>query len=401
MKHKLLNGDLKMISDYDRRILTEVGREYILYLTMESKYLKENISFKEHVILCGQVKRLTYEEVITLTITEDIRAFESGFGKFLKYSIAAVAGLMGGIGGPPVAMFILYLYRKATDTCERSCYRKLPLSKERKLCKYNCQLAAAKRITNQIKSEISKCSNFSHPEKCEKKLQGEYIKWAKRVQELIYKINQVRADVEEDHRKQVEKNLAKRAKQLRAGIELSKDQLINFISENKTLRKNLPFKRHLELYKVCQQIEEFDKSQHEVEPIKIDPKKEKWLRIVLYMGLWPLPVPFFNDVVNYMVKKYSFGCAGKCINQNKMSKKLCYTQCAYLGAKYAVNVLNKQLAKCPKAKEPVKCKKSIYDLLSDWKQREVERKIKFESTVRSEIAAAKIRNTKGRQQGND
>ena len=379
-----------MITDYDRRILTEVGRKYIFDIAVESKYLQESLTFKEHIQLCNQIKQLTYEEVISLTITEDIRAFEGKFGKFLKYSMAAIAGMkFGGFAGPPIAMFILYLYRKATDTCERACFRKLPLSKERKICKYECQLAAAKRMTTQLRSEMSKCSQVSYPEKCEKKLQNEYIKWAKRVQQLIVKLNQARADIEEKQRKQRQKELTKRARALRASVELPKDQLINFVSENSDLRQRLTFRNHLKLYQVCQYIKEEESDT--VEPIKIDPKKEKMIRVVMYLGLWAVPIPFFNDVVNYMVKKYSFGCASKCVKQNKTPKNVCYHQCAYLGAKYAVKILNEQLKKCDKSNKPVKCKKKIYTLLEDWKQREVERKIKFESAVRGEIAKAKRR----------
>jgi len=395
-----------MISDYDKKLLTEVGRQYILDITLESDFLKEALTFKEHVRLCDQVKKLTYEEVITLMVTEDIRAFEGKFGKFLKYSIAAIAGAKFGGGllaGPPVAMFILYLYRKATDTCERACWKKLPLSKERKICKYECQLNAAKRMTAQLRSEITKCSQFSNPDKCEKKLQGEYIKWAKRVQQLIVKLNQAKADIDERQRKARGKELAKRAKSLRAGIELSKDQLVHFVSENETLRKQLPFKEHLKLYQIVQYIKEED-GEDGVAPVKIDPAKEKMIRTVMYLGLWAVPIPFFNDLINYMVKKYSFGCATKCAANKKLPKNVCYTQCAYLGAKYAVGILTKQLSKCNKSDNPPKCKKKIYKLLEDWKQREVERKIKFEAALRSAVAAAKRKNqadaVKQQRQGN-
>ena len=343
-----------MITDYDRRMLTEAGREYILDITKQSDLLKNKLSFKEHVYLCSQVEGLTYEEVIALTITEDIRAFEGTFGKFLKYSMAAIAGMkFGGLAGPPIAMFVLYLYRKATDTCERACFKKLPLSKERKICKYECQLNAAKKIVTELRSEVSKCSKFSNPDKCEKKLQKEYIKWAKRVQVLIVKLQQAKVDIEERSRKARQKQLTKRAKSLRAGVELSKDQLINFVAENKELRKNLTFEQHLELYKTCHYIKE-EETEGKVEPIKIDPKKEKMIRTIMYLGLWAVPVPFFNDLINYMVKKYSFGCASKCTAQKKIPQNVCYHQCAYLGAKYAVKILNQQLSKCDKAKKPTK-----------------------------------------------
>jgi len=389
-----------MISNYDRKILTEVGRKYLLNITLDSNFLKEELSFKEHVKLCEQVKNLTYEEVISLTITEDIRAFEGKFGKFLKYSLAAIAGMKFGatLAGPPLAMFALYLYRKVTDTCERSCFKKLPLSKERKICKYECQLSAAKRITQELRSEVSKCSQFTYSEKCEKKLQKEYIKWSKRVQLLIVKINQAKASQFEKQRKANQKQLNKKARSLRAGIELSTDQITKFISENENLRKQISFKQHLKLHQISQYIREDEKKDS---MIKIDPAKEKMIRQVMYLGLWIIPVPFFNDLINYMVKKYSFGCVGKCTAQNKLPKDVCYNQCAYLGAKYAVKTLMSQKSKCSKSKNPGKCEQKIFKMLQDWKQREVERKIKFESSLRGAVAKAKRANIKQKmkQQG--
>lgn len=352
-----------MISDYDKNLLTLAGREYILSITEQSNYLKENLSSTEYNTLSKKVNELTYEEVITLTITEDIRSFEKSFSKFLKYSIAAIAGLLGGIGGPPVAMFILYLYRKSTDTCERECFAKMPMSKQRKLCRYQCQLAAARKIVNEIRSQAAKCSTTKKPKKCVKKLDEELIKWSKRVQSLTVKVRQAQLDFEAQRRKLADKQLKARAKALKAGKEFEG----NVITE---------------------------KDDDSIGPFKIDPKKEKMIRTVLYLGLWALPIPFFNDVINYMVKKYSVSCAGKCLPQSKLPKNVCYRQCAYLGAKYANSILKQQLSKCNKSKDPVKCKKKVYNMMNDWKQREAERKIRFERALKTAIQKAREKNVK-------
>ena len=389
-----------MITNNDKRLLTEAGRDYIFDIVLESQYLKENISLKEHILLCDQVNELTYEEVIRLTITEDIRAFEGKFSKFLKYSIAAIAGgVFGGLAGPPIAMFVLYLYRKLSDTCERSCYRKMPLSKQRKICKYECQLAAAKKMGNDIRSEIAKCSQFTRVASCEKKLQKEYMKWAKRVQMLTVKVNRAKMDATEKARKQAAKKLSRNAKAITAGLDLSGNQLADFIAENKDLRKRLPFQKHFDLYNAVATTES-EKKDGRVTPVKVDPKKEKQIRMLMYLGIWAVPIPFLNDLINYMVKKYSVGCAGKCTAQMKMSKDLCYSQCAYLGAKYAVKELSKQMTKCNKAETPekaYKCKKRVMSLQEDWKQREVERRLKFENLLKRKIQDAKIRNQKQRE----
>jgi hypothetical protein len=121
-----------------------------------------------------------------------------------------------------------------------------------------------------------------------------------------------------------------------------------------------------------------------VETPKIDPKKEKMARQILYLGLWVVPIPFFNDVINYVVKKYNFTCMSKCMTQSKHPKNVCFHQCSYLAAKYAVDILNKNLNKCNKADDPIKCKNKVYKLLGDWKQREVEEKIRLDTEIKNE-----------------
>lgn len=378
-----------MITDYDKKLLTEAGKDYILDIVLESNYLKENISFKEHILLCDQVSNLTYEEVIALTITEDIRAFEGKFSKFLKYSLAAIAGMkFGGLAGPPVAMFALYIYRKLSDTCTRSCFRKMPLSAARKICKYQCQLNAAKKMANDIRSEVSKCSTFTKSSSCEKKLQKEYIKWAKRVQMLTIKLNRAKMTADEKERKARSRQLKNRAKTIAAGLDLSGNSLANYVAENKKLRQKLSFEKHLELYKSLVE---------DVGPVKINPGTERNLRVAATVGLFAVPIPGMSVAFLSVVKKFNAACHAKCLSskENTLPHDVCYTKCSYLGAKHAVDYLQKELSKCSKAKDPYKCKKKIYNMLEDWKQREVERKIKFESALRKAIERARAKNKKG------
>jgi len=394
-----------MITQEDRNILKDVGRKYLLDIAFDSQLLKNKLTFKEHVDLCKFISKLSYEDVIGLTITEDIKEFEGKFRKFLKYGFAAIAGLAVGVAGavgiaatagailtgPPLGMFVLYMFRKLTDTCSRSCWKKFPMSTERKICRYECQVNAVRKIVNDLRAEISKCSQFRNPSKCEKKLKKEYIKWSKRLQQQMVKLNQAMLGREEKTRKQKQKELAKKARTIAANYQLPKSKLLNIVIENKQFRQNIPFRQHVQIYQAVSSIKEEEIA---VKPPTIDPKKEKWARQALYLGLWVIPIPFFNDVVNYIIKKYSFTCMKKCVKQRKFSRKLCTQQCSYLSAKYAVQMLKTQLSKCDKANKPVKCKKKIYSLLEDWKQREVERKINFESTLRGELARAKKREGK-------
>lgn len=391
-----------MISIEDKNILRDVGREYLLDIAFESKIIKSKLNFKEHLELCNTVMNLSYEEVVSLTVTEDVKDFENKFKKFLKYSFAAVAGAVSGVFGaasivaaPPIAMFILYTYRKLTDTCSRMCLKNIPMSTKRKICRYECQVNAAKKVTDELRKEINKCKSFAKPDKCEKSLRKEYIKWAKRLQVQIVKLQQARLGQEEKERRKRGKELANKAKTISSSLQLSKSQMLKMISESDEFRKNLNFKDHVAIYNAAKSLDEQDNT-IAVTPPKIDPKKEKIARQALYLGLWIIPIPFFNDVVNYLIKKYSFSCITKCLGQKKYSKSLCISQCSYLSAKYAVQLLNSQMSKCNKADKPVKCKKKILSLLKDWKQRETETKIKFDAILKSELRKAQELKNKGK-----
>lgn len=388
-----------MITQEDKNILRDVGRKYILDIALDSQLLKNKLTFQEHVNLCNSVTKLSYEDVIRLTVTEDIKEFEGKFKKFLKYSFAAIAGIAKGavLGplGPPIAMFVLYIFRKLTDTCSKSCFNKFPMSRERKVCRYECQVNAARKITAELRNEISKCSGFQNPEKCEKKLRKEYVKWAKRLQQQIVKLQQAKLRMREKAFKARQSdNATGAAESLAAKYNLSKADLMNVLKEDKQFRQSIPFREHIKLYKTVQKIREQGEGGPIVQATKINPKKEKYARMGLYLGLWAVPVPFFNDAVNHIIKKHDFACIAKCAKQKKFSQKLCRTQCAYMSAKYAVQMLNKQKGNCKKAEKPFKCENSILKLLSDWKQREVERKIKFDAAYREELRRAKKREEK-------
>ena len=247
-----------MIDD-DKNLIAEIGKEFITDIVLNDNILKEELTFLEHVNLYYEVQNLSYEEV-AIFLFENITEFEGKFSKFLKYGFAAIAGAALGLkakglktgilAGPPLGMFALYIFRKLRDPCERQCFRKLPMSTKRAICKAECQVDSARKVVQTLRTELAKCRQFLNPRKCEKKLMKEYTKWTDRMQKALIKLRAIRVGQVEKVRKIRGKELAKRAKALSAGIEydIGKDQLIRIISENEELRKNLSFKKHLILY---------------------------------------------------------------------------------------------------------------------------------------------------------
>jgi len=370
-----------MLNNDERNLLKECGREYLLDIVLDSKIIKEQTTFLEHVKLCEYIKNLSYEDVIRLTITEDITAFESKFKKFLKYSFAAIAGSAFFGLAPPISMFALYIYRKLTDSCEKKCYTNIPFSKKRKICKYQCQLNVARKIADDLRSDISKCDDFRNPDKCERKLRNEYMKWAKRVQQLQIKLRQ--EQLQGDKEKPEFKGITRRAESLIRTLDLDIQTVKKFIIESNDLRKKLSFRNHLRLFNEFSELSKMKKNEAMVEPPKRDPVKEKWLNTILTIGMVPVPIPMAMVIMNYLLKKVNFSCLTKCLNQDKYPKNVCYAQCDWLSTKMVVVELEKQFKKCDNLKENVeKCKKKVLKLLEDWKQREVEAKIKFDSELR-------------------
>ncbi len=390
----------------DRKLIEWAAKTQLKEIISQSKIIHERLSFREHLKLYSEVDQMTYKESVELLIKEDIKEFESKFKKFLKYSLAALVAMKYGgaktitgtlFGAPAVGMFILYLFRKLTDSCSRVCMDKIPLSNARKICQLECKVEAVKKLTDQLRTEIGKCGQFGmlSAHKCEKKLRKQYIKWAKKLQELIIRLRTAKVDVEAQERKKRQKELDKtRGQIVRSGYELERNIVLNFILENKDLRSKLAFEEHLELYDKVLDISSsellellanvVEKDEPHVKPPSIDPKKEQTFRRVIYLGLWVLPVPFFNDFINYLLKKYNYACLAKCLNKPNVNKEICYKQCRYLSTKMSVDFLEKQMGSCDKHKKPTKCKKKILKLLSDWKQRQVDAQVKYEGSLRKQ-----------------
>jgi len=397
-----------MIIQEDKNILQDVGKQYLLNISYTSPLIKSRLSFKEHIELCKCIDELSYKEVIGLTITESVRDFESKFSKFLKYGFAQVAGMAAGFKaakggggfarlggallGPPIAMFILYTYRKLTDTCSRACSQNKMFSTQRKICRYDCQARAALKIANTIRGEIGRCNATSNPESCKKKLQQQHIMWVKRVQQQKTKLAKAKIGIEAMARRKKDVEMQQRMKTVQASFKIPKDKLIDLISENEYLRENITFKQHLKIYHTVLNLKEED------DPIVkghvINPNKEKNIRYALYAGLWIVPIPFFNDAVNYLIKKNNVKCIAKCIKQRKYSQKLCKNQCTYLSARTAIDFLKKELPKCQKSKKPVKCQHKIQNMLGDWKQREIEARMKYKNQLDIDLRDAKEREQK-------
>jgi len=185
----------------NKKLIEWSCKRALLDLVVQSKHIHESLSFKEQVKMAEWVRDMSYEQSISAIFYNcqplsevGVRDFESKFKKFLKYGLAAIAGgMFMGKGGPTITMVTYYFFRKATDPCYQVCLRKFGKPLERKVCKYECQVRAAQSVVNDIKSQISRCSGSKRPIACEKKLNKVLIKWSKKLEKQLVKLQKAKA----------------------------------------------------------------------------------------------------------------------------------------------------------------------------------------------------------------
>jgi len=194
---------------FDRQLVEWSCKRALYDAVTQSKTIHEKLSFEEQVKMVEWIGAMTYEESVSAVFYNSeplneigIRQFESKFKAFIKYGLAAIAGgvlAKGPLGrmvkGPAVAMFAYYLFRKMTDPCWQVCLKRFGQSKERKVCRYECQVKAAKNIIRDIRGEMNRCGDSRNPIKCEKKLNKLLVKWSKKLEKQLVKLQNARANL--------------------------------------------------------------------------------------------------------------------------------------------------------------------------------------------------------------
>jgi len=116
-------------------------------------------------------------------VDKKYREFEPKIKKFLKYGLAAIAGL----GGASIlTMAFLYVYRHMTDKCVQDCGGQTAT----KECYHRCYLKAAQEVLGRINKEISNINKVPQEKRAKvmAKLQKEKAIWEEKVRKYKMRI---------------------------------------------------------------------------------------------------------------------------------------------------------------------------------------------------------------------
>jgi len=160
---------------------------------------------------------------------------------------------------------------------------------------------------------------------------------------------------------------------------MTRDSLLEIISNNTSIRNKLSFKEHLELYDYVTNLSEINLAKliEEVEPPETNPKLQKFLTMGLAAASLLLPVPGLTAVVLYATDINMYKCRMRCEKEGSSNKELCYRKCKYLATKWAVKWVEGEIKKCSKTKTPFKCQKKLFKLLKAVKLKETKEEIIF------------------------
>jgi len=157
-----------------------------------------------------------------------------------------------------------------------------------------------------------------------------------------------------------------------------KKKLLEIISTNITIKESVTFREHLKLYSYVNKLSDSDIERIiEMSPPKTNPKAEAILRKGLAVASLAFPIPGLSLAISYLVDINRYKCVAQVEKNGGEQKSLGFAKCRYAASLWAVNYVKSEIEKCPKTKNPKKCRKKMYKLLKDVSVRAVKSKGKL------------------------
>jgi len=183
---------------------------------------------------------------------------------------------------------------------------------------------------------------------------------------------------------------------------LNRENLLNVISNSPTIRKELSFEEHLNLYhgiskmpepqlkRLCATLKEAELPP----PVKSNPKIELILKIGLTAATIKYPIPGLALVINYMVDSARYKCIQRVEASNAPDKNLAYAHCRYRAVSESLRIVTREFHKCKKLPNPKhhkNCEKKLYKLMSAQRHKLVKAEAKLrEAVLKARMKARKM-----------
>jgi len=181
--------------------------------------------------------------------------------------------------------------------------------------------------------------------------------------------------------------------------DICRSTLLDVISNSTKIKEQLSFKEHLKLYhavsnlpdeKIVELYSQVTEQRIKMKPPKTNPKLQKAVDMGVFAASFQMPF-MAGKVVSYLTDLNIYKCAIRCTKRKDVDKELCYKQCKFMGTRWGVRYLEKEIRKCNRAENPYKCKRLLFRLLSEWRQKLVKQEIKFRHHVKVVRARMKAR----------
>lgn len=190
----------------DLGIWEESARKETLDFVMESKTLRQKLTFQEQVKMADWVmKDITKEELFSVIFDDPSILEKDGWKLFEKKvkndevlveligKVVKVGAKVGFVAAKTVAKHPIYtvafmvLFSKLKNPCWRECLSKFGQGSARKLCRANCESKAIKSVLQKIRASKGQCRRTDRPEKCLAKIARVEQKWQKKLRIVIQK----------------------------------------------------------------------------------------------------------------------------------------------------------------------------------------------------------------------
>jgi len=377
-------------------IIHDAYRFVILESVIESKSLREKLTFKEQLDLMNHVDTLSQNECKELVQELGIPEFQSKFKNAIKYGAAAIAGGVvapAGVSivmGATLGMLIRYIFRKTTDPCWKACVTKNIEHKQ--ICKYSCHIKGCESVIKDISNQIGKCGRTKNPKRCRKSLENQRMRWLKKKETSIERLHKAQDKYVKKTAKERLKDKVRDAKlsAKRKKASEARQQLASIVIHSDILKNKTTFDEQLNIlnwvwdapnYKIL----EFDEVKHWKKKPPV-PKEKVKKALKLGFALTAVVMPgglMLNQVASYLIDRYNYKCQKYCHESEDVdNKSLCYRACKYKANLTVTKAISNEYETCDKTNSPLKCRKRLRSLMFEYKKRTLESKMRLDRAIR-------------------